>query len=123
IHILVIDHFAPHVDAAKFSAVQFLAAGIFGLIGTALFEAPSIAGIEQAMIPILYAGVFSAGLGYTLQTYGQKGAEPSEASVLLSLESVFSAPAGFVILHETLSVRELCGCALMFAAVLLSQKQ
>lgn len=123
IHILVIDHFAPQVDAAKFSAVQFLAAGLFGMLGTALFETPTNAGIKQAMIPILYAGVFSAGIGYTLQTYGQKGAEPSEASVLLSLESVFSALAGFVILHETLSVRELFGCALMFAAVLLSQKQ
>lgn len=121
-HVYAIDYFAPRVDAAKYSAVQFVTAGVLGMIGMVLFEPLSSAAVRSALLPILYAGILSAGLGYTLQAYGQKGAEPAVASVIMSLESVFSVIFGFLILHEVLSGRELLGCALMFAAVLLSQR-
>ena len=123
LHILVIDRVVGDLDPIRFSGVQFLCAGIIGMIGALLFERIDPAGIQKAAVPILYAGLMSAGLGYTMQAIGQKDADPAAASVLLSLESVFSAVFGFLLLHEVLSVRELCGCALMFAAVLLSQKQ
>ena len=122
-HILVIDRVVKDLDPIRFSGIQFLAAGVLGMIGAVLFERIDPAGIRKAAVPILYAGLLSAGLGYTLQAIGQKDADPAAASVLLSLESVFSAIFGFLLLHEVLSVRELCGCALMFAAVLLSQRQ
>lgn len=123
VHILVIDHVVKDLDPIRFSGIQFLSAGVLGMLGAVLFERIDPAGIRKAAVPILYAGLMSAGLGYTLQAIGQKDADPAAASVLLSLESVFSAVFGFLLLHEVLSVRELCGCALMFAAVLLSQRQ
>lgn len=123
VHILVVDRVVKDLDPIRFSGIQFLCAGVIGMIGAVLFERIDPAGIWKAAVPILYAGLMSAGLGYTLQAIGQKDADPAAASVLLSLESVFSAVFGFLLLHEVLSVRELCGCALMFAAVLLSQRQ
>lgn len=121
VHILVIDHTVHDVNAIRFSAVQFLTAGVIGMIGAVLFEPISISAIKEAGIPILYAGLMSAGLGYTLQVLGQKDADPAVASVLMSLESVFSAIFGFLLLHEVLSGMELLGCALMFTAVIISQ--
>ena len=123
VHILFIDRVSPGSDPIRFSAVQFLTAGILGTAGAAAFETIDFTGIQRALVPILYAGLLSAGVGYTLQVLGQKDADPAVASVLLSLESVFSAVFGFLLLHETLSVRELVGCAVMFAAVLLAQKE
>ena len=123
VHILFIDRVSPGVDPIRFSAVQFLTAGILGTAGAAAFETIDFTGIQRALVPILYAGLLSAEAGYTLQVLGQKDADPAVASVLLSLESVFSAVFGFLLLHETLSVRELIGCAVMFAAVLLAQKE
>ena len=122
VHILVIDRIGPGIDPIRFSAVQFLTAGVFGTAGAFLFEPIDAAGIRQAMVPILYAGLLSAGFGYTLQVLGQKDAEPAVASVLLSLESVFSAVFGFLLLHEVMSFRELIGCGIMFAAVLIAQR-
>jgi len=123
VHILIIDHYAGRVDALKFSAVQFLTAGVLAFIGAFFLEHISLSSLVNAAIPILYAGVFSAGLGYTLQIMGQQTADPSQASMILSLESVFAALFGYLILHEVLSIKELAGCVLMFAAVLLSQRQ
>lgn len=121
-HILYIDRIKDRVSAVRFSCVQFLAAGMIGLAGAFLFEGLDRSLPKEAVGPILYAGLCSAGLGYTFQALGQKDADPSSAGILLSLESVFSALAGFLLLHETLSMRELFGCALMFAAVILSQR-
>ena len=121
VHILVIDKVAGDIDPIRFSGIQFLTVGIIGLIGAFLFESVNISGIMRAAVPILYAGLLSAGFGYTLQVLGQRDADPAAASVILSLESVFSAVFGFLLLNEVMSPKELIGCALMFAAVIISQ--
>lgn len=131
VHILVIDHFSPLVDGVRMSCIQFLICGILGLvpmIGVEVLHSPgSMQGWAQMFmdwdvwIPILYAGVMSCGVGYTLQIIGQNGINPAIASLLMSLESVFSVLAGMVILHETMTGREILGCVLVFAAVLFAQ--
>ena len=121
IHILVIDYFSPKADGVKMSCIQFFVCGILCMIPTILFEHPELYSILQAWKPIAYAGIMSCGVGYTLQIVAQKNTDPTVASLLLSLESVFSVLAGWVILGETLSPRELFGCALVFAAVILAQ--
>ena len=121
IHILVIDYFSPKADGVKMSCIQFLVCGILCMIPTILFEHPELYSILQAWKPIAYAGIMSCGVGYTLQIVAQKNTDPTVASLLLSLESVFSVLAGWVILGETLSPRELFGCSLVFAAVILAQ--
>lgn len=120
-HIMVIDHFSPLVDGVKMSCIQFLICGILCGICMFLFEAPKLSMILAAWKPVLYAGVMSCGVAYTLQIVGQKGMNPTVASLIMSLESVISVLAGFVLLHEVLSRRELFGCVLMFAAILLAQ--
>ena len=120
-HIMVIDHFSPLVDGVKMSCIQFLTCGILCGICMFLFEAPKLSMILAAWKPVLYAGVMSCGVAYTLQIVGQKGMNPTVASLIMSLESVISVLAGFVLLHEVLSRRELFGCVLMFAAIILAQ--
>ena len=120
-HIMVIDHFSPLVDGVKMSCIQFLTCGILCGICMFLFEAPKLSMILAAWKPVLYAGVMSCGVAYTLQIVGQKGMNPTVASLIMSLESVISVLAGFVLLHEVLSQRELFGCVLMFAAIILAQ--
>lgn len=131
VHILVIDHFSPIVDGVRMSCIQFLVAGILSAIPMFASDMQhSLAGMQawvltlgsfSAWIAVLYAGVLSCGVAYTLQIIGQKGLNPTVASLLMSLESVFSVLAGWVILHETMSRRELLGCVLIFAAVVLAQ--
>lgn len=121
VHILTVDHFSPRVDGVKMSCIQFLVCGFLSGICMLLFESPDVGQILQAWLPILYAGVLSCGVAYTLQIVGQKGLNPTVASLILSLEAVFSVIAGWAILGQTLSGREKGGCALMFAAILLSQ--
>lgn len=121
VHILIIDHFSPKTDGVRLSCIQFFTAGIISLVPMFLFETPSVTAIISAAGPILYAGVLSSGAGYTLQIVGQKDADPSVASLILSLESVFSAIFGFLLLHQVLSLKELAGCALIFGAIILSQ--
>ncbi|HIS30952.1 MAG TPA: DMT family transporter [Candidatus Limivivens intestinipullorum] len=118
-HIMVIDYFSPKADGVKLSCIQFFVAGIVCGVPMLLFEKPQILEILQAWQPILYAGVLSCGVAYTLQIIAQKDYDPTAASLILSLESVFSVLAGWVILGEELSPRELAGCALMFAAIIL----
>ena len=120
-HIMVIDYFSPKVDGVKLSCIQFLFAGALGIICMFIFEEPDINAILQCWLPILYAGVLSSGVGYTLQIVAQRHAEPTVASLLMSLESVFAVIAGAILLHETMSVRELSGCAVIFAAVIIAQ--
>lgn len=121
VHIMVIDHFSPLADGVKMSCIQFLTCGVLCGICMFLFEKPSISMILAAWKPILYAGVMSCGVGYTLQIVGQRGMNPTVASLIMSLESVISVLAGFVLLGEVLSRRELFGCVLMFAAIILAQ--
>lgn len=121
IHILVIDHFSPKVDGVKMSAIQFLTAAIISAVPTLLWEQPVFTEILQAWQPVLYAGVMSCGVAYTLQIIAQKNADPTVASLLLSLESVFSVLAGWVLLGQGLSFKELFGCVLIFCAIILAQ--
>ena len=121
IHILVIDHFSPKVDSVKMSAIQFLTAAIISAVPTLLWEQPVFTEILQAWQPVLYAGVMSCGVAYTLQIIAQKNADPTVASLLLSLESVFSVLAGWVLLGQGLSLKELFGCVLIFCAIILAQ--
>lgn len=121
IHILVIDHFTQLVDGVKMSCIQFFVAAIVSGIGMMLFENPDIGNILAAWMPILYAGALSSGVGYTLQIIGQKGMNPTIASLILSLESVISVLAGMVLLNEKLTGREILGCILMFVAIILAQ--
>lgn len=120
-HILVIDYFAPKTDGVRLSAIQFLTCAVFCTLPMILIEKPDFASIQAAAVPVLYAGVISSGAGYTLQILGQKEADPSVAGLILSLESVFAAVFGFLILHELMSMRELFGCILIFGAIIYSQ--
>ena len=121
VHIVVVDHFSAKTDGVRMSCIQFLVCGLLSGVCMLITEHPGMRLILQAWQPILYAGVFSCGVGYTLQIVGQKGTDPTVASLILSLESVVSVLAGWLLLGQRLSVRELGGCALMFAAILLAQ--
>lgn len=131
VHILIIDHFSPLVDGVRMSCIQFFVCGILGTIPMFFVEMghsisriqkwlPSLATFD-AWIPILYAGIMSCGVAYTLQIVGQKGINPTIASMLLSLESVFSVIAGWLILKQTMGARQLIGCGLIFVAVVIAQ--
>lgn len=121
IHIMVIDHFTQRVDGVKMSCIQFFVCGILCLIAMFLFESPQVPDILAAWKPILYAGVMSCGVAYTLQIVGQKGMNPTIASLILSLESVVSVLAGMLLLNQHLSGREILGCIFMFAAIVMAQ--
>ncbi len=120
-HILLVDHFSPHVDGVKMSCIQFWVCGTVAGIGMLLFEHPYLSDIFQAWQSILYAGLLSSGVGYTLQIVGQKGLNPTVASLIMSLESVVSVLAGLLLLGQTMSGKEVLGCVLMFAAIILAQ--
>ncbi len=121
VHILVIDHFAPKVNGVKMSCMQFFICGILSIPFMFTIETPTFTAVTGAWMPLLYAGVLSCGVAYTLQILGQKNVNPAVASLILSLESCFSVLAGWVVLGEKLSVRESVGCAFMFAAIILAQ--
>lgn len=120
-HILIIDRFSPLVDGVKLSCIQFFVAGILSAVPMLLFETPSFAQLQAASVSILYAGIMSCGVAYTLQVVGQKNMNPTIASLILSLESVVSVLAGWFILNQALSIREIIGCVLMFGAIILAQ--
>lgn len=121
LHILVIDFVPAGVDGVRLSCVQFLVAGAFALVLALFLETFTWRDILSAWVPLLYTGVVSSGVGYTLQILGQRTVNPTVASLILSLESVFAALAGWEILGQALSLRELFGCALVFVAVILAQ--
>ena len=121
VHILIIDYFAPRTDGVKMSCIQFFVAGILSMFPMAAFETTTVEGALRSWGPLLYAGVLSCGVAYTLQIIGQKNMNPTVASLILSLESCISVLAGWVILGERLSVREGLGCVLMFVAIILAQ--
>lgn len=121
LHILVIDRFSPLVDGVKLSCIQFFTAGVACGVPALLFERPALSSLTAAWAPVLYAGVLSCGVAYTLQVVAQKHVEPTLASLVLSLESVFSVLAGWLVLGQALSARELAGCGAMFCAIVLAQ--
>ena len=120
IHILVIDYFSPRGDGVVISCIQFLTCGVLSIAGI-IFEQPEIANIMAAKWSILYAGVLSCGVGYTLQVVGQKDVNPTVASLILCLESVVAMLGGWLILGENLSSRQTLGCVLMFGAIVMAQ--
>lgn len=120
-HILVIDYFAPKVNGVWMSCIQFFVAGLISGVPMMLTETPTWDEVWAARLPILYAGVLSCGVAYTLQILGQKNYNPTIAVLILSLESCFSVLGGFLILKETLTARELLGCVFMFVAIILAQ--
>lgn len=128
-HILVIDHFSPLVDGVRMSCIQFLVCGVLSIIPMIIKDMAPLTIREwvaplqtlDAWIPILYAGICSSGIAYTLQIIGQKDVNPTIASLLMSLESVFAVIAGALILNERLSTKEIIGCILIFIAITLAQ--
>ena len=119
--ILLVDAVAPKVDPIRLSCVQFAVCGAISLICALITENPSMTDVIKAWAPILFTGVLSSGVAYTLQIVGQLRCRSEVASLVMSLESVFSALFGFLILGQEMSLREFSGCAVMFAAVVLAQ--
>ena len=115
------DYYSPKVDGVKLSCIQFLVAGIVSIPFMLILESPKMGNMLTSWFPLIYAGVFSCGIAYTLQILGQKNVNPAVASLILSLESCFSVLSGWVILGERLSARETIGCIMMFAAIILAQ--
>lgn len=120
-HILVIDYFSPKSDPFKLSMIQFIVAAVVSGVFMVFFETGTWSQIVSAWIPLLYLGIMSSGVGYTVQVYAQKFTDPTSASLILSLESVFAALFGGLILGERLAAQELIGAAIMFSAIILSQ--
>lgn len=120
-HILIIDAFSTYVDCVRMACIQFFVAGILSSVGMFIFETPTISSILSGWMPILYAGILSCGVAYTLQIVAQKNTDPTVASLILSLESVFSLLGGFLILGQVLTIREVLGCILVFNAICLAQ--
>ena len=121
IHVLVVGFITEKYNALKISLVQFIVCGIMSLVIAVLFETISMDGIRQALIPILYGGLVSVGVGYTLQVVGQKHAKPAPAAIILSMESVFAVIGGVWILSETMDVIAIFGCGLMLSGMILAQ--
>ena len=121
VEILLVSYYCSRVDPVRLSFVQFLVVAILSTILMLLIEHPTVDGLRLALPSILYAGIFSSGIAFTLQIIGQVGVNATVASLVMSLESVFSALSGWLILHERMSPRELSGAALMFLAIALSQ--
>lgn len=122
VHIMVIDYFSPKVDGVAMSCIQFFVAAVFSAVCMLAVEGvPDPQAVVISWMPILYAGVLSSGVAYTLQIIGQKGVNPTMASLVLSLESVISVLAGWIILGQSMSPREILGCVLMFGAIVLAQ--
>ena len=120
-HILTVDRFSPLVNGVKLSCIQFFTCATICMVCMFLFEEPSFEGIKLAAIPILYAGVMSSGVAYTLQVVGQKSTPPAIATLLMSLESVFAVLAGWIILGDTMAITEIVGCVLVFAGIIIAQ--
>ncbi len=118
-HILCCDYFAPRGNPVEISAIQFVTTAIITGIFAFIFESPSVEKVISAAIPIAYCGILSGGVGYTLQIIAQKRTEPATASLLMSLESVFAVIGGVIILDEKMSLPEILGCAVIFAAIVL----
>ena len=121
VQILLVDRFAPRTDCIRLACVQFFTVGILNTPLMFIFEKPSLAAVLDCWVSVLYAGLLSSGVAYTLQIVAQKDSHPTTASVLMSFESVFAVLAGVVLLGDRMTAWEWSGCAVMFAAVILAQ--
>ena len=121
VHILIVDQYSPRTNGVALSCIQFFVCSVLSLIAAVIMEDISLTAIIDAAVPILYAGVCSCGIAYTLQVVAQKDTDPTVAALLMSLESVFSVLFGWLLLHEQLTGSEYAGCAVVFLAVVLSQ--
>ena len=128
VHILVIDHFSPQTDGVILSCIQFFVCFVISGVCALIFEQPSFEQISDGAVSVLYAGIMSSGVAYTLQIVGQKSLNPTVAALILSLESVVATIAGYVAYlvgflstDQTMSARQIIGCAVVFAAVILVQ--
>ena len=122
VHILVIDRFAQKIDPLVLSCGQFFITGVISCILMFIFEKPTVEGIMNAAIPLLYAGIFSSGVGYTFQVFGQKYTDPTIAAMLMCLESVFSVLFGLILPpHQSLQMMEYVGCVVILAGILIAQ--
>jgi drug/metabolite transporter (DMT)-like permease len=120
-HILIIGHFSRRVDILKLSFTQFLTCSVLSMITALATENIVYSSLVAAAVPILYGGIFSVGIAYTLQSWGQKYAPPSHTAIIFSMEAVFAVIGGFLLLHEQLDTREILGCILMLSGMLISQ--
>ncbi len=121
LHILYIGSLSHRYDASALSIIQFVVCSVLSIIASCVFEAPAVHNIVDAAIPILYGGIGSVGMGFTLQVVGQRYAPPSHSAVLLSMESVFAAVGAFFLLGEIMGTRSVIGCVLMFAGMIIAQ--
>ena len=119
--IMAVDYFSPQMDGVRLSLVEFFVVSVESTVAAFLFEQPAMAEFVTFAGPILYCGIMSSGVAYTLQILGQRDLNPAVASLIMCLESVFSALGGWLLLHQNLSFRESTGCVLLFAAVVLAQ--
>ncbi len=121
-HIMLIDHFVLKIDGVKLACLQFFVSGILSSVLMFIFEEPDFSAILSAWLPIAYAGILSSGVAYTLQIVAQKYTQPTMASLIMSLESVFAVLTALILPpHELLSLREVLGCVVMFTAIVLAQ--
>ena len=121
LHIMVVDVYGNRVRPIRFSAVQFAVCAAISLIAMPLFEQPDFSQLRGGLVPLLYGGFLSVGVAYTLQIVGQRNVEPSKAAIIFSLEALFAALGGFLLLQEILGWKQYLGSALMFAGIILSQ--
>lgn len=121
IQIMAVDHFTQKVEGVELSCVQFLVMSVLSAVGMLAAETPTWEALRLSLWPVLYVGVFSSGVAYTLQILAQKDSNPAVVSLLMSLEAVFATLAGALLLHDRMSGREYLGCGLMLAAVILTQ--
>lgn len=122
-HVLVIDHFIKRVDSLTLSSIQFFICGILSIVVAVVLREPfSVNAVKGALVPLCYGGFLSVGVAYTLQVVAQKNAKPSHAAIILSLESVFGAIGGMLLLDEKMGIKGVFGCLLIFIGILISQK-
>src|SRR5574344_31337 len=121
VHILVVSHFSGKINPVKVSCFQFFVVGILSSLLMILFEHPTLQGIIACKIPILYAGILTCGVAYTLQIFGQKYTIPTVASIIMCTESVFAVIGGILILNEAITPRQILGCIFMICAVIISE--
>jgi drug/metabolite transporter (DMT)-like permease len=121
IHVLIIGSFSPKVDTIKLATFQFIVCSAFSCVAAIISETITMTGFYNALIPILYGGIMSVGIAYTLQVAAQKHVPPAPAAIILSLETVFAALGGWIILNESMTLRGIAGCILMFAGMALAQ--